>query len=372
MSKLKHPMEKNEILVIYGNDIAAMAGKLAESAGLANLIGDKKKTIGLKPNLVVARPASGGATTHPEIAAGIIDYLKNNCFNNIVILEGSWTGDSTSRAFTQCGYSQLVKETGVKLIDTQKDSCKKINCKGMDIEICDSALKIDFMINLPVLKGHCQTLMTCALKNGKGLIPDREKRRFHSLGLHKPIAHLNTVIRNDFIIVDGICGDPDFEEGGNPVYGGRLFASRDPVLCDTWAAGLLGYKTDEIPYIGLAEKLGIGVTGPVLVREINNCSDESLQRQSGGKIRQISSYIKEDSACSPCYAGLVYALSRLNSEKWEKFGEICIGQGFRGKKGRLGIGNCTAGFSASCPGCPPSGMEVMDFLEKAGRTVLKT
>ena len=362
MNETKHPMEKNEILVIYGKDIAAMTGKLAETAGLANLIGDKNKTVGLKPNLVVSRPASGGATTHPEIAAGIITYLKKNGFNNIVILEGSWTGDSTSRAFAQCGYSQLANETGVKLIDTQKDSCRKINCKGMDIEICDSALKIDFMINLPVLKGHCQTLVTCALKNGKGLIPDREKRRFHSIGLHKPIAHLNTVIRNDFIVVDGICGDPDFEEGGNPVYGGRLFAARDPVLCDSWAAELLGYVIDEIPYIGMAEKLGIGVSRPIRIREINKNAKITAVDRISGKVKQVSGHIKEDSACSSCYAGLIFALSRLEKSKLDRFGEICIGQGFRGKKGHIGVGQCTAGFAASCDGCPPTGMEILDFL----------
>ena len=195
-------MNKNEILVIYGDNPAQMAGNLAEAAGLADLIGERKKLIGLKPNLVVSRPASGGATTHPEIAAGLIHYLKKNGFENIVILEGSWVGDSTGRAFTQCGYAQLAKETGVKLIDTQKDTYRKLNCKGMELEICDSALKLDFMINLPVLKGHCQTRLTCALKNNKGVIPDSEKRRFHSLGLHKPIAHLNAVVRNDFIVVD--------------------------------------------------------------------------------------------------------------------------------------------------------------------------
>ena len=37
--------------------------------------------------------------------------------------------------------------------------------------ICDSALALDFLINDPVLKGHCQTKITCALKNMKGLIP---------------------------------------------------------------------------------------------------------------------------------------------------------------------------------------------------------
>jgi uncharacterized protein (DUF362 family) len=358
-------MKKNEILVVYGADIAAMADRLAEEAGLGDLIGDKSKRIGLKPNLVVSRPASGGATTHPEILAGLIAYLKKNGFNNLLILEGSWVGDSTADAFSACGYRKLSKETGVPLVDTQSDKARACDCKGMKIEICESALSIDFMINLPVMKGHCQTLLTCALKNNKGIMPDREKRRFHSLGLTKPIAHLNTVARNDFILVDNICGDLDFEEGGNPVYSGRLFAARDPVLCDTWAASLTGYTIQDIPYIGLAEKLGVGSTdlGRALVRELNKNSESPLPPKPEGKVRQLGVHINEDKACSACYASLVFALSRMNrSELGRLPGKISIGQGFRGKQGRHGVGQCTGTFAKSCPGCPPSGAETLGFL----------
>lgn len=33
------------------------------------------------------------------------------------------------------------------------------------MKVSKEALATDFLINLPVLKGHCQTLMTCALKD---------------------------------------------------------------------------------------------------------------------------------------------------------------------------------------------------------------
>ena len=358
-------MEKNEILMIYGDDPKKMAMEIAESAGLADLIGDKGKRIGLKPNLVVARPASNGATTHPEIVEGLIIYLKDKGFKNIVILEGAGAGNSTTRAFSACGYSHLT-EAGVELIDTQRDRYQTLDCGGIKMEICESALALDFMINLPVLKGHCQTLLTCALKNNKGVLSDSEKRRFHSLGLHKPIAHLATAVRNDFIVVDGICGDLDFEEGGNPVYGCRIFAARDPVLCDAWAAELLGLSLDQIPYIGLAEKLGVGSTGPARLRELNLNSDAPPPPRPQGKAKQLSSHIDEDSACSSCHAALVYALSRLDSRSRQRLGKVSIGQGFKGKRGlqgSMGVGVCTGGLESFCPGCPPTGAEILKFLQ---------
>jgi uncharacterized protein (DUF362 family) len=359
-------VEKNEILVIYGDDPQDMARRVAEAAGLADLIGDRGKRVGLKPNLVVSRPAGEGATTHPEIARGLIAYLQERGFSNLLILEGSWVGDNTQDAFTVCGYRKLAEDTGVELVDTQRDRARPWDCRGMKIEICDSARQVDFMINLPVMKGHCQTLLTCALKNNKGIIPDREKRRFHSLGLHKPIAHLNTAARNDFILVDGICGDLDFEEGGNPVPAGRLFAARDPVLCDAWAAGQMGYGVEEIPYIGLAEQLGVGsadLTGAA-VRELSSPrhSPGELSRPSG-KVRHLAPHIREDEACSACYAALIFALSRMDRRELALLREpLSIGQGFRGKTGKTGVGLCTAGFAASVKGCPPSAADILTFL----------
>jgi uncharacterized protein (DUF362 family) len=366
-------MKADEILIIYGEESAAMAYRIAEEAALGDLIGDRRRRVGLKPNLVVARPAVEGATTHPEIAEGLIDYLRDQGFSNIVILEGSWVGDRTRDAFRVCGYRDLAEKKGVELIDTQLDSAKPRDCGGMKIEICDSALAVDFMINLPVMKGHCQTLVTCALKNNKGIIPDREKRRFHTLGLHQPIAHLNTQARNDFIMVDGICGDLDFEEGGNPVPAGRIFAARDPVLCDAWAAEQMGYGVDEIPYIGLAEKLGIGCGDPARarIRELNrpvlSLGISGGLPRPGAKVRQLARHIDESKACSACYAALVFALSRMDQGELARLeGRIAIGQGFRGGKGKLGVGNCSSGFTRTCPGCPPSGADVLAFLRAAG------
>lgn len=57
-------MERNELFLYYGNDPAAMAYEVCTQACLAELIGDVKKRIGLKPNLVVASPAQELSLVH--------------------------------------------------------------------------------------------------------------------------------------------------------------------------------------------------------------------------------------------------------------------------------------------------------------------
>lgn len=262
-------MQRNEILRSYGTDYKNMTKELLEAAAAAEAIrvkcgsqsAGRKIRIGIKPNLVCPTPADFGGTTHPEIVAGIIEYLLEHGFHSdeIEILEGSWVGDKTEEAFEYCGYNALRQEYGVKLTDTQKDKdIVSRDCAGLKLSICRHALELDYLINVPVLKGHCQTRITCALKNMKGLIPNSEKRRFHSLGLHEPIAHLNTVLKPDLIVIDHICGDPDFEEGGNPLTKSCIMTAQDPVLTDAYTAKVLGYETTDIDYITIAERLGVG------------------------------------------------------------------------------------------------------------------
>lgn len=75
----------------------------------------------------------------------------------------------------------------VEFLDLQKDNWQTCDCQGMELKICEEALKLDFLINVPVMKGHCQTKITCALKNMKGLLPNTEKRRFLLWGCTSPL-----------------------------------------------------------------------------------------------------------------------------------------------------------------------------------------
>lgn len=359
-------MKKNEILVIYGTDYRKMTGKLLEEADLAGQIGDRRKRIGIKPNLVSAVPASEGATTHPEVVEGLICFLQEHGFEDLTVMEGSWVGGCTAEAFKMCGYEELAERYGVKLVDAQKEDSVTMDCAGMKLQICKCAYDVDFMINVPVMKGHCQTRITCALKNMKGLLPNSEKRRFHTMGLHRPIAHLSRGILQDFILVDSICGDLNFEDGGNPTIMNRMFAAADPVLCDAYVCSLLQYQTEEVPYIGMAEALGSGHAdlGAAVVRELN-IKGRQDQLPDIRRVMKLAELAEEVDSCSACYGYLIPALDMLEQEGLLRdfTDKICIGQGFRGKTGKLGVGNCTKDFQHSLKGCPPTEQEIYEFLK---------
>lgn len=396
-------MQVNEIYKIYGTNYTEMTKCLLTRSDLASRIPAGAR-VGIKPNLVSPTPAEYGATTHPQVVAGIIEYLQENGITNVIMLEGSWIGDKTSDAYEYCGYRELSERYGVPFVDTQKDSSTLIDCQGLSIRICDVVRTVDFMINVPVMKGHGQTKITCALKNMKGLIPNTEKRHFHTMGLHKPIAHLSRGIHQDFIVVDHICGDLELEDGGNPITTNCIMTALDPVLVDSYVCHLLGFDVDEVPYIRMAEEMGSGcsdlnscritVVGQGSGRENvkpdcpaaasadvgngENCGEVSFpaldrdpyetRRSPSDNLLDISYAIEDADSCSACYASLAPAILRLKEEGlyealMDKLpGRIAIGQGFAGKSGEIGVGNCCRAFSFSIPGCPPEEEDVYKAL----------
>jgi hypothetical protein len=209
--------------------------------------------------------------------------------------------------------------------------------------------------------------MTCAIKNLKGCIPDAEKRRFHAMGLHKPIAALAAVLKPKLIIVDSICGDLNFEEGGTPVRTNRMLMGFDPVQMDAFCCKLMGISLHEIEYIGLSEKYGAGSTQ---VREsdivsLNSPDTDSVYTAKSGLVGRLTRAVEARDACSACYGNLVHALYRAELEGIIFNGPAAIGQGWKGKafKG-LGVGKCCSCADRNVKGCPPNAEDILRALRE--------
>ena len=351
---------KKRISIIYGNDIAMMTRTLLDVERTAERIKSKDAAIVIKPNLVVSSDPENGETTHTSIVKTTVEYLLDNGFRNITIAEGSWIGASTEECFRKLGYYDIKKEYGVRLVDTKKDKYRKVAPAGIEMEISTTFLDSDFFINIPVLKGHCQTLMTHAMKNLKGCLSDKSKRDFHRMGLNLPIAALNTVLKPDLTISDGICGDLDFEEGGNPVETDRMMSSDNPVLLDAYAATLMGYSPDEIGYIREARKLGLIESYDWTLNELSK--PVAGKAKPKGSVKQLSSYTLPDEACSACYASLIRALKIFEEEGGKIQEKIAIGQGYRGKSPELGVGACCSKARINVKGCPASADDILSML----------
>lgn len=352
------------IYIIYGDDAHGMTKALLDAADIASQI-PSDASIALKPNLVVAKHPDLGATTHAGVVLGTIEYLKEHGKNDISIIESSWLGDNTQRAFRACGYDEIAKRYNVPFYDLKRDRVRTIDTAIGPMSVCERALDVDYLINLPVLKGHCQTLLTCALKNLKGCVPDSEKRRFHAKGLMEPIAALAAALRPSLTIVDSICGDLNFEEGGTPVRTNRMLLGTDPVQVDAYCCRLMGMDPSEVPYIELARRFGAGSMeiGEEDIVYLNSPTDAPVYPSESGLVAKLTGNVEQRSACSACFGNLVRALYRIREQYRTYDKMIVIGQEFKNVPfDGVGIGSCCNLAAVQVKGCPPSVDVIMKTL----------
>ena len=179
----------------------------------------------------------------------------------------------------------------------------------------------------------------------------------------KPIAALAAALRPQLTIVDSICGDLDFEEGGSPVHTGRMYLGTDPVQVDAYGCQLLGLDLSEAPYIALAEEWGAGCSRvePEDVVLLNQPDPSAAYPRPSRKVAALTRRVDARSACSACYAALVRAL-HLSGAKPEK---IAIGQGWKGVPfDGLGIGSCCGQAACQVKGCPPAVADIIAALSE--------
>ena len=71
----------------------------------------------------------------------------------------------TQSAFHFAGMDNVAKQYGIKLVDFEKEPYERLEIDGHKFSIAKAALETDFLINVPVLKTHGQTIVSLGMKN---------------------------------------------------------------------------------------------------------------------------------------------------------------------------------------------------------------
>lgn len=366
---------------------------LKDLGGIEQLIPSNSRIL-LKPNLVIAKPNSTGATTSPLILDALIEYLMRTSPREIIIGESSQIGDDTMEAYKITGIQDVAHKWKATLLDFKRDRQISLDVPhGKVIKkvlVAETVKNVDYLINLPILKVHSQTRVTIGMKNLKGCIHDKEKSRFHRLNLHQCIADLNTVLVPDLTIVDATLCSFNWELGGEPVRLNTILAGKNVLAVDIIAASMLGYGLDEITHLQLAAQAGLG---PVNKEEIHIISPKKLKEIKPGKNADIIKEpyyhlpeleVIEKGACTSCKGALLAAMRRLDKERKSPSCTILMGQRLRdresefapnskygtvnSKKPLVSMGQCCHWVAKHYPaehikGCPVKAEDIYRYLK---------
>jgi uncharacterized protein (DUF362 family) len=349
----------------------------------------------IKPNagqgLKRTQPPNGVVTT-TAVLGDLIGLLRDYGCSDITIGEGPillpefrW---DPARAFEWSGIKQLAQELGVNLVDFNEGEFARFVMGGKRVQVSKAALEADFLINVPVLKAHRQSMVSIGLKNLKGCLHNTSKKNFHRFGLGRFIALLNTRIRTDLAIIDAIYALQRGPWGDDAHRLDLLIAGKDVLSCDLVGSTVLGIDPKTVPqFQEFAQMTGRSLDVESIDLRGEKIEDVATKLEwrlvlAGETLREdygVKGVAMDDPGalvCTACgttaWTGICQYLEENRGATFDTM-EFCMGLGPKAKEESRQVflfGNCAISANKErkdairLKGCPPSIQETYDILKK--------
>jgi len=223
----------------------------------------KGQTVVVKPNIGWDVSPERAANTNPLLVKRIIEHCLNAGAKEVLVFDN--TCDEWSLSYKNSGIERAVKEAGGKLAPGNSESYyQKVSVKKgkrlTSAKVHEIILNSDVFINVPILKNHSSAKLTMAMKNHMGIVWDRGY--WHRNDLHQCIADFASYRLPDLNILDAynvmMQHGPRGVSKEDVVKMESLLVSTDIVAIDAAGAKLFGLNPSDIPYIKIANDMGIG------------------------------------------------------------------------------------------------------------------
>jgi uncharacterized protein (DUF362 family) len=241
----------------YRADLTALLDETLGAFGLPV----QGRAVLLKPNFVEPDP-QGVINTHPAVVAAARECFLRLGAKTVIVAEGPGHERDTEGIVETNGLRHYLGPLADKFVDLNVDDVRLVRTgtrasQVKELYLPRTVLEADFVVSMPKLKTHHWAGVTLSLKNMFGIVPGScygwPKNALHWAGLTRSILDINSTVRPDFAIVDGIVG----MEGNGPLQGvakpcGLLVAGDDPVAVDATCARIMGLVPERIDYLAHA------------------------------------------------------------------------------------------------------------------------
>jgi uncharacterized protein (DUF362 family) len=248
------------VSIVHTSDPVEGPKKALDMIGAGDIL-DRYERVLIKPNYVNSSHPSTGVTTDPRVVRSIAEYLLDRGWSRdeFAVGEGGMANYNTMETFKAVGLADQLKGLDVKLIDLNAEPHVEVSIPGgkslKSVKVAKPFIDYDCILSVPKLKVHVWSLSTLSMKNMMGgILP---KGIMHD-DLHQKIVDLNRAFGPELTVIDGIVGCQGHELACDPIRSDVIVAGEDFVAADAVGSFLMGLCPDEVLYLQLAKKAGLG------------------------------------------------------------------------------------------------------------------
>ena len=249
--RINQPSQKTLVSAI--NDLLELVPINAENLGQSCL---------LKMN-AMSRELLPGRNTSPWFLEAVLENLRQRYPDLSIILADTDVAGypQFSDACRNWGYDDIAQRFGLEIINLGRDRALPVatgNPEVPEVHLPRTLERVDSIINLPVIKTHVLTGITCCLKNHWGLMPTF-RYQYH-VRVNQVIAEINRQVKKTiYNLVDGtVCIEGPGPKTGRPKVCSVVMAGPDRVALDSAVLDFMALPREIAPHVALAAESGVG------------------------------------------------------------------------------------------------------------------
>ncbi len=201
----------------------------------------------IKPNLLTKSNKEQCIVTNPAVVKAVAELVMHAGGEAVVADSpgGTYTKSSLENVYIQTGYKEDLKyylNYNCEFVDTIFPNGKYLK----KTKIIKPAIDADIIINLPKLKTHGFTKMSCCVKNLFGLVPGLTKAEYHMkfadvYSFCGALVDIATYAKPVLTLVDAVYSMEGQGPGsaGEPRHTGYIFASENLFALDAMCADFI-------------------------------------------------------------------------------------------------------------------------------------
>ena len=234
---------KSRVGVAGGASVEEMIRTAVSHIGGFDRFDLKGKTVLVKPNVVSDKPSP--STTNPEVVGAVARILYEEGAKKVFVGDMSAAFYLTTLSnMNRTGIKKAAQEAGAETIAFEDYGWVEMDipkARFKKVLVTEWIDRVDFFLNLPVIKTHRSASYSICLKNFIGCTHIRQRPYLiDSSRWEEVVAELNLAYRPDLNIVDGtvsmIEGGP---WQGTPQETSLIIASTDRVAADVVGLGVI-------------------------------------------------------------------------------------------------------------------------------------
>jgi uncharacterized protein (DUF362 family) len=253
-----------DLVAVKGGEADFMFDQAIAAMGGMQSFVQKGQTVVVKPNIGWDVVPERAGNTNPNLVKRVIQHCLEAGAKEVYVFDN--TCDKWDKCYSNSGIEKAVKDAGGKIAPGNTENYyQAVEIPGgkklKTAKVHELILNSDVFINMPVLKSHSSAKLTITMKNLMGVVWDRGY--WHKNDLNQCIADYATYIKKPTLnIVDAyrvmMKNGPRGVSEADVSLMKSLILTPDMVAADAAATKLFGMDPDDVPYIGIADSMGIG------------------------------------------------------------------------------------------------------------------